>query len=190
MRGEGGTLCYKTGREKGRSKWKWLRLAWPWLLLGEIQSSLTPDPPDLSKRGPHWCTSGHSAGWHFLSIYAVTNLWMPASSSPVTGIDPPQPGSGISTIYLRCLRMLVVSWWFLSFNHQFRSSVKKLATALYLMLPLCRMLYLMTFEQLPLLPHSGEGWNTYLYNKSYPLQSPSIYSIIFGSVWPLLRPWT
>ena len=57
----------------------------------------------------------------------------------------------------RSVRILVVSWWFLSFNHQFARSVNILATALHLMLPPCGMLYMMTFKQLHLLPYSGEG---------------------------------
>ena len=52
---------------------------------------------------------------------------------------------------------LVVPWWFQSFNHQFTSAVTSLATTLYLMPPPCGMLYLMTFEQLPLLSSSKEG---------------------------------
>ena len=59
----------------------------------------------------------------------------------------------VAQIRLGISRMVVVSWWFQSFNHQFTGPANNLAIALHL--KVYGMLCLMTFEQLPLLPHSG-----------------------------------
>ena len=58
---------------------------------------------------------------------------------------------------LVAVRMLVVSWLFQSFDHQFTSPVNNLATALYLMLLPFGMLCLMIYGQPHLWPRSEEG---------------------------------